>query len=442
MKYFVFLISFFVISMSSQAQIIKKIQKRVEQKVEQRVNQKVDKAIDKGLDEAEGAASGKEKENSKDGNDPAKSSKESGSASGEQKPAGKLEAQPKAFSASSKFDFIPGEKTIVFEDFSQDAIGDFPDKWNTDISGEIVKIDGEEGKWFTITGDGAVHPEFITSIPENSTLEFDVLVTPGFNYYNSPLRISLADLKSPGEFKNYKHGGGLNAIYIEIHPQDPSSNAWGRSAFSSKSNGVTQLSNNKTGIRSFNNKDLNKVHVAIWRQKQRIRVYLGEEKIWDLPRALVEGQELNGIVFSRGRMNKENENYYITNIRLAVGNPDTRNKLISEGKFSTTGINFNVGSAEIKSESHGVIKEIADVLKENAGVKIRIVGHTDNTGNEASNQSLSEKRAASVKDYLIQVFGIDGSRIETSGKGQSEPVGDNSSSEGKAQNRRVEFIKL
>src|SRR5690606_4633953 len=117
-------------------------------------------------------------------------------------------------------------------------------------------------------------------------------------------------------------------------------------------------------------------------------------------------------------------------------------KLLNEGKFTTTGINFNTGSAEIKPESHGVIKEIATVLQENPEVKIRITGHTDNTGDIDKNQVLSEKRAASVKEYLTAVFNIQASRIETSGKGQSEPVGNNNTSEGKAQNRRVEFIKL
>lgn len=330
----------------------------------------------------------------------------------------------------------------MYEDFSQDAVGDFPDKWNTNISGEIVKIDGEEGKWFAITGEGVAMPEFITSIPENSTLEFDLMVNPGFSFYSSSFIISLAQLDNKADFTRYKQTGGDNYEKISVHPKDASSQDVGRSSFSNKKGPNSDLVNTKSAIKAFNNKTNTKVHVAIWRQNQRIRVYLGEEKIWDLPKAVPEGLNLNAVIFARGNMNNDADNYYITNIRLAVGKPDTRNKLITEGKFSTTGINFNTGSADIKPESHGVIKEIADVLKENASVKIRIVGHTDNTGSESANQTLSEKRAASVKAYLTEVFGIDASRMETAGKGQSEPVGDNNTPEGRAQNRRVEFIKL
>jgi outer membrane protein OmpA-like peptidoglycan-associated protein len=126
---------------------------------------------------------------------------------------------------------------------------------------------------------------------------------------------------------------------------------------------------------------------------------------------------------------------------MAESGKDARTELLKTGKFSTTGIYFASGSAQIKPESHGVIKEIADALNEDAAMKIEIIGHTDNTGNAPSNQSLSEKRAAAVQSYLNNNFQISNDRISTSGKGQSEPVADNSTPEGKAQNRRVEFVK-
>ena len=96
----------------------------------------------------------------------------------------------------------------------------------------------------------------------------------------------------------------------------------------------------------------------------------------------------------------------------------------------------------VKSESFGTIKQIADVLKENAGVKVKIVGHTDSDGDDRSNLDLSQRRAASVKNVLVKEFGIDAARIETDGKGESEPVAKNDSVVNKALNRRVEFIKI
>ena len=119
-----------------------------------------------------------------------------------------------------------------------------------------------------------------------------------------------------------------------------------------------------------------------------------------------------------------------------------RNKLITEGKLVTRGILFNVSSDEIKPESYGTLKEIAQVLKDNPTLKVKIIGHTDSDGDEKSNLDLSKRRAASVKNSLSKDFGIDASQMETDGKGASQPVSQNTSSEGKANNRRVEFIKL
>jgi len=129
------------------------------------------------------------------------------------------------------------------------------------------------------------------------------------------------------------------------------------------------------------------------------------------------------------------------NIRLAVGAADTRNKLITEGKFVTRGILFDVNSDRIKPESSGALKDIANVLKENAGVKVKIVGHTDSDGDDKSNLTLSEKRAAAVKNHLVKEYGIDEAGLTTEGKGESQLSDKNPTPEGKANNRRVEFIK-
>jgi outer membrane protein OmpA-like peptidoglycan-associated protein len=82
------------------------------------------------------------------------------------------------------------------------------------------------------------------------------------------------------------------------------------------------------------------------------------------------------------------------------------------------------------------------VLTENSSVRVKIIGHTDSDGSDADNMTLSKKRAESVKASLVKDFGIDGSRFETDGKGESQPVDKNTTAEGKANNRRVEFIKL
>ncbi|MBK8673929.1 MAG: OmpA family protein [Bacteroidetes bacterium] len=90
---------------------------------------------------------------------------------------------------------------------------------------------------------------------------------------------------------------------------------------------------------------------------------------------------------------------------MAVGAPDTRNKLITEGKYSTTGILFDVNSDKIKPESFGTLKDIAAVLSENPDVKIKIIGHTDSDGEDAKNLELSKNSRIS-KIALNKDFGI------------------------------------
>jgi outer membrane protein OmpA-like peptidoglycan-associated protein len=196
----------------------------------------------------------------------------------------------------------------------------------------------------------------------------------------------------------------------------------------------TNLFNGKTGKTS--------VHISIWRQKQRLRVYLDAEKVWDVPRAFDATTKYNSIVFQMGGFHSETDRFFASNLRLAVGAPDTRNKLITVGKFVTSGILFDVNSDKIKPESYGMVKEIANVLNENADVRVKIIGHTDNDGDDAKNLELSKKRAEAVKKSLSKDFGVDAARMETDGKGESVPAVKNDTPENKAQNRRVEFVKL
>ena len=103
----------------------------------------------------------------------------------------------------------------------------------------------------------------------------------------------------------------------------------------------------------------------------------------------------------------------------------------------THGILFDVNSATIKPESYGTLKEMANVLNEYAELKVKIVGHTDADGKDDANLDLSKRRAAAVKETLSKEFGIDASRMETDGKGESEPIDKNDTPAGKANNRRV-----
>lgn len=413
---------------------------RAKQKVNQKVNQKIDQKMDKAVDEAvegadkevSGKNKGKTKSGSNTGGNEAESNSNSGSGSGKSGGTG--------FKSYSKFDFVPGEKIIAQEDFSQDNVGDFPDKWNTNASGEVVTIDGQPGKWLAMTKPGVYYPEFLNSLPENFTIEFDVAAHEKYSFYSGWLMLGIAKASdAKNTFNAWKaFGGGRDGIAIRVHPQSAGGGS-GMYNYTVYEKGEEVMKSD--GDQSnFTNKN-NVAHISVWRQKSRIRVYINQEKIIDLPKAL--NGTYSKIVFTPDYSYHNAEDIlHIANLRVAVGAPDTRNKLITEGKFVTHGILFDVNSATIKATSYGALKDIANVLKENADVKVKIIGHTDSDGDDKANMDLSKKRAEAVKTILTKEFGIEGDRMETDGKGESQPIDKNTSSEGKANNRRVEFIKL
>lgn len=353
-------------------------------------------------------------------------------------------ASAPAFQTYSKYDFIPGEKILAFDDFSKDAIGDFPATWNTNSTGEVVTTSSREGHWLMLTKPGKFFPEYIKSLPDNFTFEYDITCNKDFNGYSPLLYVYF--ITGPNSSKDlldnwFMSDGKRDGVRFGVNPTG-GSNAGVIVAQTFEDGAGTMR--NEAATMQFNGdegKGDRHVHVSIWRQKQRIRVYLNEEKVYDLPRAFPVTKPYTTLLFLLEGSFKNQDRYLLSNLKLAVGDPDTRNKLLTEGKFSTTGILFDVNSSNIRPESYGTLKDIANVLKENSSVHVKIIGHTDSDGDDKLNLALSKKRAESVKEALINEFGIDASRMETDGKGETQPVAPNTTPEGKAQNRRVEFVK-
>ena len=425
-----------------QAQI--NIQERLEQKAKERLERKVDKTIDKGFDKAEEgvdkgskeATKGKKKGAGPDPSAPASDPAQEGDApsSGGASSSSANAGGTPALKAYGKFDFVPGDQVVAFEDFTQDAIGDFPARWNTNSSGEVVTLEGHEGRWFQINGGGYFYPEFMDVLPENFTLEFDAVAGQEFNYYSSFIDLFFVSASNTNLLRPDKKGRvevsvhpyrttGMGATRVDVHDAD----------------GRNLINNSRDQKQLVVGGVAPQAHISVWRQKNRLRVYMNEEKVWDLPRAFQNGIDYRFVM--QGGAN-EKGNPYFSNLRLAVGAPDTRNKLITEGKLVTRGILFDSGSDRIKAESYGTLKDIATVLAENPTVRVNIIGHTDSDGDEAANLELSKRRAAAVKEALSKEFAIDASRMRTDGKGESQPAGPNDTPQGKANNRRVEFVKL
>ncbi len=443
MKKLIIAVVFFMFYQLGFAQfgILDRAKQNAKNKVNNKIDEKINKGIDKTVDGADNEIKGKTKKTEGNTNSQRRDVDEASSSSSSSKKVNET-----SFKSYSKFDFVPGEKLVAAEDFSQDAIGDFPDKWNTNGSGEIVTVSNATGKFLMTRKEVVFYPEWIKNLPDNFTLEFDLLSSEKFSYYSGGLIVGFTTAASVGkEFRKFarfgngrvENGGGFE---VSFHPQN-AGGAQGMTSFYATNNSQETLQN-EADQDLFSEPTKTAVHISIWRQKGRVRAYMNDKKVWDLPKGVSEGLKLNSLYFRNNGADNDNDAFYVGNIRLAVGAPDTRNKLITEGKFVTHGILFDVNSDKIKSTSYGVLKEIATVLNENTDVKVKIIGHTDADGDDKTNLDLSKRRAEAVKNMLNKEFSINEDRMQTDGKGEANPIDANTTNVGKANNRRVEFIKL
>jgi outer membrane protein OmpA-like peptidoglycan-associated protein len=423
----------FIFSVSLLKAQIFNIPDRIENNATNRVNNKIDQGIDKGLDAVEDDITGNKKAEGKTKTKKAKVEEEQSDndESGENTSSGIAKAKPQdkpSMQTYSKYDFIPGEKVLYFDDFMETAVGDFPPNWNTTASGEVVTNNIFPGNWFKLIGEGSTALEEGIKLPENYTIEFDVIpyvvnedivsFEYGFYLYSAQDPKDLFEGGAvPGLNGGIKMSFGYRATYSAYDVE-------GYTISGEKENATMEAGK--------------KYRLSFWVQKTRLRVYQDQVKIFDLPKVFAPGMICNQMRFElwgeSGPM--------VTNFRVAAGMPDMRSKLITEGKLVSYGIYFDVNKDVVKPESYGTLKGIADVLKENPTVRVKIVGHTDSDGADAANLDLSKRRGASVKEELVKNFGIDASRLESDGLGETKPVSPNDTPSNKAMNRRVEFIKL
>ena len=414
------IVSFLAVSLfagNSYAQILNKFNRKL--------NAEVDKTIDKALD---GKASQNNAEPEKTVNPVAAPHSQ--------------QANKAAY--KSKFDFIPGERIIQYYDFAEVTVGDIPADWQIEGSAEVVEVDGYEGHYLMLQQKSAALPIEIQDLPDDLTVQFDLICTNPFTWGSSKIYFLLAQVdpnKDINGMENQLGNSNNKVLWLSFHPGS-------QSAVANKGYGNYEMisrDGSKKGdnypMESFIDTDAGRLaKVSIWRQKRRVRVYVNENKILDMTALLPDGMKANVFAWNVYSGFYNEDKYFIGNIRVAEGMPDTRKNLAASGKYVTTGILFNVNSAEIKPESYGVLKDIANNLKAASGVKVTIVGHTDSDGDDAANLELSKKRAESVKKSLVNDFGIDTSMLETDGKGETEPVSPNDTPQNKANNRRVEFV--
>lgn len=399
------------------SQIIINPKKVLERKAADRVNKAVDKAADQALDSITGKPSNAPRKDDKTVTTP-KTTADNNAA--KQDPAAPLQS-------FSNYDFVPGDRVLFFDDFSQDAVGDFPALWTTDVAGEVNTLSVAPGHWLNLnSGEGNYWLMKDIDFPKNFIVEMDIVPKKKGGRY--AVDINLFGEAAHSEMD--KNGDpGICGLHILI-----ATSLWETVGYKK---GVNEKLRGTSSVNLVEPEKVN--HVIVWVQNRRVRIYHKGAKVIDIPTNIFDGSQFKRLCFKlyRGASCAS----YISNVKITNAAPDMRSKLITDGKIVSYGVYFDVNRDIVKPESYGTLKEIANVLTENPGVKIKIVGHTDADGSDADNLDLSKRRAAAVKAELVKTFGMDGGRIDTDGKGESQPVAANDNPANKALNRRVEFIK-
>ena len=326
--------------------------------------------------------------------------------------------QPQSTKAYQNYDFVPGDRIIFEDNFSGDQSGEFPSHWDL-LSGQAQVSNFQGEKIFALT-----EGNYVSVVPlmktdnylasDTFSVEFDFYTQPGA-YNQVGVR-----LWNPKNSQQEQDAGGDDhgAVFV---------------GNSCSSNGLS----GSYPEESFGNNKWH--HVAVARKGNQLKVYEDQYRVLNVPVFKGKTYALNFV-----GIGDQEKPIMLKNIRIAQGGSfnDTK-RILSEPKsrIITHGILFDIDKATIKPQSMGTINEIFQFLKDDPSLKFEIDGYTDNTGESQHNMQLSQQRADAVKAQLISM-GIDPSRLSSNGFGDSKPIADNSSPEGKANNRRVEFLKF
>lgn len=384
---------------------------RMKQKVQDKVNQRVDnatgKATDKALDQVD--------PNATSGNKGASSSSESNSNTSNSASTG-----GNTITAYKNYDFVPGDKIILESQLSEERTGEIPSQFVLDKGQMDVQVEDGEKVIHIPKGSGArfhLRLKNQSGIPNQFTVEFDekntasTNTTYGISHASVDFGYRVGNISS--DFKDVVQGLDMTDDYVR----------W------SMDKDIQYPEPLKGSMRQ-----------AIWRH-YAIAINQGSGKAYVDQYRVANVNNLEQRVVNIYFNIPDDQDRYIKNIRVAAGGIDLYKKITTNNKIITHGILFDVDQATIQPASMGTLNSIYEILKSNPSMKFEIDGHTDNTGNAAHNLTLSKDRAEAVKAQLVSM-GIEPGRLTTKGLGDTKPIGANDSPEGRANNRRVEFIKV
>jgi OmpA-OmpF porin, OOP family len=301
-------------------------------------------------------------------------------------------------------DFTPGTRVLFADDFKSDEIGNFPRGFELKAGNmEVADIGGT--RYLRSTSRGGKFDIVLPAVlPDQFTMEFDF--------------------------------SGGNGWYQEIHFTDR--NDVNYVSFRPENGGIYGPQGYSVESRPAVDPGALKVFpVKIMADGDYVKVYMNGTRVANAPNAKI-GRSTRIHIEASGTKDSPT---LMGNFRIAAGGKDLYKALSSTGRVTTDGVLFDTGSDHIRPESAPALKEIGDMLAAHGDLKVSIEGHTDNVGNAQTNMTLSEKRAAAVKTYLVSTLGVSAARLTSRGYGDTKPVADNATPEGRQKNRRVELVK-
>ena len=396
----------------SAQSFLKKLGKKIEETAKRKVENKVERTTEKAMD---AVLDGKGTSNNNNGNNNADAVYDNGDATAQTQPQ-KGQSLEMTY---AKSDFVAGDEIIFDDPMDNEQIGEFPSQWELiDGVAEVVSINGKKAMLISEWGTKVcpLMKEPLNYLGDVFTVEYDLMFPVKEGDYTWLLtKFMKADNKSEEDEMMYFERAAYDGR-DDVH--------WYWETSRGNSNGEYDIA---LPANEWN-------HVAISFNKRAWKVYFNGIRVVNVPNVLAPP---GWLLF---QLTNGNGDTYITNLRIAKGAVPLYDRMMSDGKFITYGITFDVGKATIKPESMGEINRIVQLMTENPDLKFSVEGHTDSTGNPASNQTLSEQRSQAIVAKLVEL-GIAQDRLTAVGKGQNSPIADNNTDEGRAKNRRVEFVK-
>ncbi|HET6778778.1 MAG TPA: OmpA family protein, partial [Gemmatimonadales bacterium] len=405
----------------AEAQFGKRLKERLKKNAE-------DKAIDKAVEQENeaidaattGNAEGDTARATAEPTEPGSSATPDASApASTDSPSSTAAAAPADRKVWANYDFVPGQRTLFYSDFTDDQVGNFPERLEFK-SGQMEVVEFEGGKRAIKASNQS---EFLIPLPEvlpeKFTIELDVINRKSRSSAEATLNLAGGSDGLAGSNKDLKIGWG----YWGLETRD---GGLENQSLPAKQADVERYVGNPASIRLLGD-------------GKYLKIYADEKRIANFPKVeLTRGKALTV------RLNAHDDAdgaVYLTRIRVAESQKSIYDALTKAGRWTTQGILFDTGKSEVKPESTPTLKQIAAALKEHPELKVEIQGHTDNVGKPDANLKLSQARAEAVKAALTGEYGLNAAQLTAKGYGDTKPAADNKTAEGRANNRRVELVK-